>query len=293
MTDTHPHPFPPPWAGSWGDDRFGLWGQFELVADKQTVRQRMRWIAPGDFLMGSPQSELGRYEGEGPQHRVVISQGFWLADTVCTQVLWQALTGQNPSRFSESAGGGPDHPVEGVSWHDVQAFLRQLQTLLPSCVVSLPTEAEWEYACRAGSTTPFCFGENINTDQANFDGNYPYADAPKGLYREQTVAVKALPANDWGLYQMHGNVWEWCADTPRKYGANVELDPGLATALAQDQAPMADDEEVVRAFRGGGWISNEQNTRSAYRYRFTPDGQDCDVGFRLALRSSSQAGQRG
>jgi formylglycine-generating enzyme required for sulfatase activity len=293
-TNLHPHHFPPPWAGSWGDDRFGLWAQFELVVDKQTVQQRMRWIAPGDFLMGSPETELGRSSNEGPQHRVVISQGFWLADTACSQALWQILMKKNPSQFKKRAGGGLlDHPVESVSWHDVQVFLRQLQAVLRNCVASLPTEAEWEYACRAGSLTSFGFGGNINTDQANFNGNYPYGDVPKGQNRAHPVAVKALPPNGWGLYQMHGNVWEWCVDAPREYGEAEVVEPGLVSALAQAQTLVVDDKEIVYALRGGGWFNGAQYARSASRNDSRPGRQGDVVGFRFALRSACQVGQRG
>jgi formylglycine-generating enzyme required for sulfatase activity len=285
-----PHPFPPPWACAFGDDEYGLWADFEVMAGAQAVSQRMRWIAPGSFTMGLPEAEtagLGHEEWfarERPRHLVTISHGFWLADTACTQACWQAVMGDNPSRFDAVNKGGAAHPVERVSWLMIQTFLQQLQALLPACRATLPTEAEWEYACRAGTQTPFSFGDTISTAQVNYDGNYPYGKGKKGEYREHTVAVKALPANAWGGYQMHGNVWEWCADTPREYGLEAVLDPGLADALA---VPL--DSEAVRALRGGGWFNDALYARSASRNRYAPDGQDDLAGFRLALRSSSQA----
>ena len=126
--------------------------------------------------------------------------------------------GENPSHFK-----GEDLPVESVSWDDVQTFLNALNGLRPELKLELPSEAQWEYACRAGTQTPFWFGDTITTDQANYNGNYPYGDEPKGENRRKTVAVKALPANGWGLYQMHGNVWEWCADRYGSYAAELQL----------------------------------------------------------------------
>ena len=204
----YPVVFPPPFASAWGDDRFGLWASFEIRASQETATQRLRWIEPGSFLMGSPEDEPEREEREGPVHQVTLSRGFWLADTACTQALWQAVMGTNPSSFT----GDPERPVEQVSWEDVQEFLGKLEALLPGYAAALPTEVEWEYACRAGSRTPFSFGEQISPKEVNYDGNYPYAGGEKGEYRETTVAVRSLPPNAWGLYEMHGNVDEWCAD---------------------------------------------------------------------------------
>jgi len=120
--------------------------------------------------------------------------------------------------------GHGERPVERVSWDEVQGFLRKLEALLPGCEAALPTEAEWEYACRAGSDTPFSFGTQI-TPEVNYDGNHPYVGGGKGLFREQTVPVKSLPPNAWGLYEIHGNVWEWCADGLRRYDGPAQHDP--------------------------------------------------------------------
>lgn len=255
--------------------------------------QAFRYIAPGRFVMGSPPDEVGRSEAEGPQHWVEISEGFWLADTACTQGWWQAVVGDNPSGFNQRNGGSDSHPVEQVSWNAVQGFLTRLQTILPACYATLPTEAEWEYACRAGSTTPFSFGANISTDQVNFNGNKPYNGAPAGQYRESSVAVNALPANDWGLYQMHGNVWEWCADTWRNYSPEVVRDPGLSQASPSlpDGGNTPGPEEAARALRGGCWFSFAQGARSAYRNHDAPGRLYDYIGFRLALRSGHPADQ--
>ena len=185
----------PDWAARHGLDAFGRWAEIEVDG----VVQRLRWLPPVEFRMGSPEDEPERRDNE-TGHPVVLTRGLWLADTACTQALWQAVVGETPSGFK-----GAERPVERVSWEDVvERFLPALNARLPGLEARLPSEAEWEYGCRAGTETPFAFGATITTGQVNFDGNYPYAGAPKGEYREQTVEVKALPANAWGLYQMHG-----------------------------------------------------------------------------------------
>jgi formylglycine-generating enzyme required for sulfatase activity len=145
----------------------------------------------------------------------------------------------------------------------------------------LPTEAEWEYSCRAGTTTPFSFGDQITPEQVNYDGNYPYAGGKKGLYREETVPVKDLPCNDWGLYQMHGNVWEWCQDWFGDYDLSVVEDPA------------GPSEGGSRVLRGGGWIDLGRNVRSAYRLAFAPGDRNGDFGFRLARGQASQETSQG
>jgi formylglycine-generating enzyme len=214
--------------------------------------------------MGSPADEPERWDGEGPQHEVTISQGFWLGETPVTQALWEAVMGENPSGFK-----GPERPVENVSWDDTQEFLQRINSERDDLGLRLPSEAEWEYACRAGTTTPFSFGDNITPEQVNYNGEYPYPGGSKGLNRGETVEVKALPANPWGLYQMHGNVWEWCRDWYGKYPAGPVTDP---------QGPP---EGAYRVLRGGSWIYYAGWCRSAYRYWLEPDYRDYS-GFRLA-----------
>jgi formylglycine-generating enzyme required for sulfatase activity len=277
MTPRHPPEFPPLWANGWGDDRFGLWVEFQI----QDVVQRMRWIEPGEFLMGAPESEAERYSDEGPQHRVRLTQGFWLADSACTQALWLAVMGgENPSYFSDD----PQCPVEQVSWDEVDTFLQRLREQMPaSSAPMLPSEAQWEYACRAGTTTPFNLGENITPEQVNYDGNYPYNGAKEGEYRQRTVPVKSLPANAWGLYEMHGNVYEWCADGMRKYEA-LPAGEVLQARLGPTESASA---SASRALRGGSWINRARRVRSARRNARTRDDRFDDFGFRLALRSTS------
>ncbi len=280
-------PGKPAWASAVGVDEFKTqWAEINVGG----VVQRFRFIPAGKFMMGSLPGEEGRDdERENPYHRVTISQGFWLADAACTQALWLEVMGESPSHFSIHRGGGPEHPVESVNWHQVQEFIKALNMEVPGCQITLPTEAEWEYACRAGKETPFSFGMNINTNQVNYNGNYPYANAKKGQYRECTVPVKALPANAWGLYQMHGNVWEWCADKPRVYAALPSkagvIDPGLEQAL---DLAMSND-GAARVLRGGGWIDCARDVRSACRSHLQPGRQFGITGFRLALRFQTQA----
>jgi formylglycine-generating enzyme required for sulfatase activity len=269
-----PNPFPPPFASAWGDDAFGLWADFSLTASEHTdsVSQRLRWIEAGSFLMGSPDDEPERLDHEGPQHEVTISQGFWLADTACTQALWLAVMGdENPSRFQDDL----NQPVEQVSWHAVQTFLQRLQTMLPDCQVDLPSEAEWEYACRAGTETPFSFGANISPQQVNYNGNYPYPGGEPGEYREKTVPVKSLSANPWGLYEMHGNVYEWCKDGQRSYDQQAQIDP---------LGPMVGD-DGPRVIRGGSWDYFARGARSARRDAVRPGNAIDILGFRVCLRS--------
>ncbi len=269
-----------------GRDRHGLYVDVAVQPPRAAAqRVRLRWIEPGQFLMGSPPSEAERFEDEGPQHLVTIRNGFWLADTACTQTLWQAVMGENPSHFQAKNQDGPEHPVENVSWHMAQEFLTKLQTLLPGCRATLPTEAEWEYACRAGTTTPFSLGDTITTEQVNYDGIHPYGEGKKGEYRECTVAVKDLSANAWGLYQMHGNVWEWCADQTRLYTEDAQTDPGLGEALDL----QAGDKEAPRALRGGSWIVRARIARCANRNHDQPHWLDYITGFRFALRATSPA----
>ena len=257
-----PERFPLPWASAWGEDEFGLWMALTL----ENAEQRFRWIVPGTFRMGSPADEPERRDNE-EQHEVTLTRGYWLADTACTQALWKEVMGDNPSRFADD----PRKPVERVSWVDVQRFLAALDQRVVGLSARLPSEAEWEYACRAGTTTPFSFGANITPEQVNYNGHYPYAGGRKGVDRQTTVAVASLPANAWGLYEMHGNVWEWCADWFGEYPTTPQRDPRGAGSGA------------ARVLRGGSWVSYGRYVRSANRFHNVPGRRNDDVGFRLAL----------
>lgn len=263
----------PDWASRHGVDQYGRWAEFDLSGRTGPVTQRLRWIPPGEFWMGSPEAEAERTADDDyaeTLHRVVLTQGYWLADTACTQALWEAVVGESPSRFK----GDPNLPAEQVSWNDVkQKFLPALNRLVPGLEAQLPSEAQWEYACRAGTQTPFWFGEQITTEQVNYDGNYPYAGGSEGEYRNETVAVKSLPANGWGLYEMHGNVYEWCEDVRGDYPKEAVVDP---------QGPRDGVEGCQRVLRGGSWNRSGRSCRSAGRYTTQPAGRSSRIGFRLA-----------
>ena len=262
---TYPDNFPASWASGWGEDQYGLWMTFNYKG----IRHLFRWCEPGTFLMGSSEDEPEREpweSGDETQHQVTLSRGFWMAETPVTQALWEIFMGENPSRFK-----GAELPVEEVSWDDAQRFINKLNGIKPELQLCLPTEAQWEYACRAGTTTPFAFGENITTDQVNYNGEYPYNNGKKGKGRSQTVEVKSLPPNGWGLYQMHGNVWEWCQDWFGSYPAEPVVDP------------KGSQSGTDRVLRGGSWISTGGNCRSADRDRFDPAYRSGSIGFRLSL----------
>ncbi|WP_202924042.1 SUMF1/EgtB/PvdO family nonheme iron enzyme [Rhodovulum sulfidophilum] len=278
IIDTSRHPLSdgvaPDWASGWGEDEYGVFVEI-TVGD---VTQALRWCPPGRFMMGSPE-EAERFDDEGPQIEITFARGFWLFETPVTQALYEAVTGENPARFN-----GADRPVENVSWEEAQAFLTALNDWMPGLELRLPSEAEWEYACRAGSTTPFeptvahrYSGASITPDEVNYDGNYPYGDAPKGTYRKETVPVKGRPfrPNAWGLWHMHGNVWEWCADA--WYDSHEGASPDGRPRQASQQ-----EGETSRVIRGGSWGFDAWLCRSASRHRLAPGLRLDGLGFRPA-----------
>ena len=266
-----PPNFPCPWASEWGEDDYGLWQTLVFSG----VRQVFRWIEPGSFMMGSLKTEeerewLKELKGFETQHLVRLTKGFWLADSAVTQAYWLAVMGgDNRSSFQDDL----QNPVEQVSWDDTQLFIAKLNELLPGLHVRLPSEAQWEYACRAGTSTPFSFGNSITPNQVNYNGEYPYTGGQKGLNRRKTVPVKSLPANTWGLYEMHGNVWEWCADAwQQDLGGKTAVDP----VTTSDQGPRY-------MLRGGSWNDIGLDVRSAVRDHGAPDDRGFNLGFRLSL----------
>ncbi len=248
------------WATETGIDDSGLWAGFETGA----ARQVMRWISPGTFLMGSPESEPGRHDGE-ILHNVTLTTGFWLAETACSQELWEAVMKENPGHFQR----GGDYPIEGVSWTDCQKFTKRLGQFLPDLEVTLPTEAQWEYACRAGSDTAFYWGGELSPDQANYDYQSSNDDRVRPQRSDGTQPVHSFQPNPWGLYQMHGNVWEWCQDRLGAYSPEPVIDP---------VGPVSGQQRVLR---GGSWFSDGRSLRSAYRAP-APDFRSNFFGFRLA-----------
>ncbi len=227
-----------------------------------SLGMKLAWIPPGSFLMGSPASEAKRNDDE-TQHRVTLTKGFCMGIHPVTQGQWRAVMGYNPSHFK-----GDDRPVEMVSWEDCQEFCKKLGAK-EGKAYRLPTEAEWEYACRAGTTTPFSFGETITTDQVNYDGNYPYGKGKKGEYRQQTTLVGSFPANAWGLHDMHGNVAEWCQDW---YGPYPDKDI---------KDPQSVNSGKARVLRGGSWSYDARYCRSARRYRDAPGYRRQILGVRV------------
>ena len=233
----------------------------------QEICPEMVLLPAGRFMMGSPSDEEGRWDDrESPHHEVTISEPFALGKT--------EVTFEDYDRFAEASGrekpddrgwGRGQRPVINVSWKDASDYCSWL-----GAGYRLPTEAEWEYAARAGTTTPFSFGETITPDQVNFNGRYPYGDAAVGFYRGKTVDAGSLPANSWGLHEMHGNVWEWVSDWYGDYSAAAVTDP---------QGPTTG---TVRVVRGGSWFNVARDVRSAYRSRFEPGVRYDVLGFRCA-----------
>ena len=233
-----------------------------------SIGMKFAWIPAGTFLMGSPADEDDTYPDES-QQKVTLSKGFYLASHTVTQACWREVMGNNPSHFK-----GNDLPVEEVSWDECQQFLQTLSER-DGHAYRLPTEAEWEFACRGATTTPFSFGETISTDQANYNGDYPYGDAEKGLNREKTTPVGSFPSNAWGLHDMHGNVWEWCQDWYGDYSQGEVVDP---------QGPQEGESRVLR---GGSFDNGARFVLSAYRTWYVPTNRAYDVGFRAARTFTS------
>ncbi|MFM7267732.1 MAG: formylglycine-generating enzyme family protein [Cyanobium sp.] len=276
------------------------------------------WIPPGRFWMGSPESEPERHESEAPQHLVQVP-GSFMSQTPITHGQWREVAGwragpgeswgrelePEPSFFQPSPhpkaiswregtfsllpgeASSDQRPVENVSWEDAMEFCNRLSQRTGRHY-TLPSEAQWEYACRAGTKTPFHFGTTITSELANNDGSYTYANGPKGEYRKQTTPVGMFPANAWGLQDLHGNVWEWCLDewhatyegAPTDGSAWLSPSESNQTAKKTIENNTSRDEEQ-RLLRGGSWYIIPRNCRSAYRIHDRPDYADSFVGFRV------------
>jgi eukaryotic-like serine/threonine-protein kinase len=232
------------------------------------VTLEMVAIPGGTFTMGSPTTEVGRTDNESPQHQVTVKP-FYMGKFEVTQAQYQAIMGSNPSNFK-----GANRPVETVSWNDAVEFCQRLSKKTGR-TYRLPSEAEWEYAARAGTTTPFYFGETITTDLVNYDGNLTYDSAPKGQYRQQTTDVGSFPANAFGLYDMHGNVWEWCLDAWHDNYNGAPTDGSAWTGK--------NDNQSQKLLRGGSWDVNPWVCRSAPRARYNPDYRVNRYGFRVVV----------
>ncbi|MBD2491690.1 SUMF1/EgtB/PvdO family nonheme iron enzyme [Aulosira sp. FACHB-615] len=239
-------------------------------------------IPGGSFMMGSPEGELKRSDSESPQHLVNIQQ-FCIGKYPVTQEQWKAVAAMpqvnreldpDPSNFK-----GANRPVEEVSWYDAVEFCDRL-TAHTKRNYCLSTEAEWEYACRAGTITPFHFGETITSELANYRGTETYGAGVKGTYREETTEVGSFGvANNFGLYDMHGNVWEWCRD---------HWHDNYKGAPTNGGAWLTNDNSHSRLLRGGSWVNAPENCRSAYRNKHVPDLQAYDIGFRVVCNPQEQ-----
>jgi formylglycine-generating enzyme required for sulfatase activity len=219
-------------------------------------------IEPGSFTMGSPAEEPGHRPDE-TQHRVTITRAFLMSTTEVTQQQWTRVMGSNPSHFQ----GNPSAPVEQVTWNDVHEFLRRLNAR-GNGTFRLPTEAEWEYACRAGSQRPYAFGDRLSSSRANYDARYPLAGEAQGPYRGRTTPAGTFQPNTWGLYDMHGNVWEWCEDDYCPYAAS-----------ATD--PLTRCGGRLQVIRGGSWYFDADSARSALRYTHAANLKGFSIGFRV------------
>lgn len=232
-----------------------------------SIGMKFAWIPPGSFVMGSPKEEKQRNDSE-TQHKVTLTKGFYMGVYLVIQEQWQEVMGKNPSQFK----GEKNLPVDTVSWNECQEFIKKLRAKDPDKKeYRLPTEAEWEYACRAGTTTPFHFGDTISTEQANYDGNFAYGAGKKGICRGKTTPVDAFPANAWGLHDMHGNLWQWCQDSYGDYPKTDVTDP---------PGPAKGDTRVIR---GGTWYTGPSVCRSARRDGFSANNRDKYYGFRLCF----------
>jgi formylglycine-generating enzyme required for sulfatase activity len=253
---------------------------FAVFSCAQRQNHNMVYIEGGTFAMGSPAGETER-DFDEVLHQVTVSS-FFLGKYEVTQYDYQKLMKETPGNFK-----GKKLPVESISWYNAIAFcnkLSQSRGLTPVYEFEgtsvkwdknadgyrLPTEAEWEYACRAGTSTPFNTGINITTDQANYDGTYPYNNNAQGSFPEKTMPVGSYPANAWGLYDMHGNVFEWCWDWHGYYALNNQTDPA---------GPVSGSLHVIR---GGSWANGGQTLRSASRGIYISGGGNERIGFRLA-----------
>jgi len=253
---------------------------------ENSIGMLFAWIPPGEFLRGSPETEGEREHVEGPQRKIQMTRSFYMGVHEVTQGQFRRVTGQNPSFFAASSGGAAygvsgntdNYPVDSVPWIEAVSFCKTLSELPAELAAGrtyrLPTEAEWEYACRARTTTPFHYGDSLSSRQANFKGEWPYGKAEKAPHAGRTVPVGSYEPNAFGLYDMHGNVWEWCQDpyVPDYYATSPDVDP---------PGPRVGKRHV---FRGGGWGVNGSFCRSAYRsHAVEPQQYTYSMGFRVVM----------
>ncbi len=225
----------------------------------------MVWVEPGTFAMGSAESEAGRWEDEGPQHEVRISRGFYLGKYTVTQAQWAQVMGTRPWEKQDFVLENPDHPAVYVSWEDAQEFIGRVNGAGEG-TWRLPSEAEWEYACRAGTTTPWSFG----AEESRVGDHAWYRDNAWEAGAQYAHLVGTKQPNPWGLYDMHGNVWEWVQDWHGQYPKEAQTDP------------TGPEKGTIRVLRGSGYSSLARAVRSGFRYGYTPARRFHCIGFRLA-----------
>jgi len=267
--------------------------QYYTEVLSENIGLEMTLIPGGTFLMGSPDDEPERNNNESPQHQVTVPS-FFLGRYPITQAQWRIVAGwepverkldNNPSRFQEEPTKGSfsrwDRPVENVSWYDAKEFCARLSQKTQK-QYRLPTEAEWEYACRAGTKTPFHFGKIITTDYVNYNGNYTYGENPIGEYRKQTTPVGYFQvANAFGLYDMHGNVREWCEDDYHGEWREDKYHASYENAPTDGSAWLSNDISATKILRGGSWRTFPNHCRCANRNNLFPDLRDSYIGLRV------------
>lgn len=243
--------------------------EYFTVNLKDNITMEMVYITEGTFIMGSPEKEQGRSEDESPQHEVKVSS-FFMSKYLITQAQYLAVMNDNPSTFQ-----GENKPVEKVSWYDASEFCDKLLGLT-GIKFRLPSEAEWEYACRAGTDTPFYCGETISTHLANYKGTFGYGNGGAGISRNETTDVGSFLPNGFGLYDLYGNVWEWCRDT---WHDGYHHAPNDSKAWEDEETH---DEKLPRVLRGGSWDDTSYYCRSAVRLWTSPIAKGKLIGFRVA-----------
>jgi len=244
-----------------GTERLPTWT--EPVSGIELVR-----LPAGEFEMGSPPGEPG-HEKQERRHRVALTRSFWIGRTEVSQAEWVRVMGVDPSLDATDLR----RPVENVNVFEVEAFVRRLNALSPGETFRLPTEAEWEYACRAGTTSAYPTGRYISTDEANYDGHYPLPGQGEGEFRDATAPVGSFPPNPWGLHDLNGNVWEWTADEHCPYPDDFAASPAVD--------PVGRCGAALRVIRGGSYLFNADSARCAVRYTHRPIDRGPSLGFRL------------
>jgi formylglycine-generating enzyme required for sulfatase activity len=277
-TEDLPHPPHPVLPMALKLLRRKLTAQFYPEPLSDSITLDMVLIKGGTFTMGSPDDEPERRGNEGPQHEVTLPD-FFMGKYPVTQEQWRVVVDYpqvqielkpTPSKFK-----GVNLPVEQVSWHEAVEFCQRLSAKTGR-TYRLPSEAKWEYACRGGTTTPFAFGNTLSPDLANYDGNHSYRNGPKGDYREKTTPVRTFPTNAFGLYDMHGNVWEWCED---HWHGDYEDTPIDGSSWLRKGSNL----DAARALRGGSWLRDPRWCRSASRSNIAAGSRYFNVGFRVCI----------